>query len=128
MSFSSTAITTASYILVGIIALLVIFIYVAVIFSDKIVKWRASKINEKRKEIIKILLQDWSFFIQIFIGLGASLILFSLSRTGVEIMTWVLFGLILIAAGFFLLFWRYLPLRNKILADYDKVKYPTSNE
>jgi len=120
MSILTTIITILSYIFVITAGVLVLFIYISLMFSEKITKWRADKIKEKRKEVIKIMLQDLSLFIQVAIGLGIALVLFSLSLKGLLVMIWGFLGLILIVSAVFLLYWRYLPLRNKMYEYYNK--------
>lgn len=113
-------ITILSYIIVILAIILTAFIYISFLCSDIIVKKLADRIKEKRKEFIKIALQDISLFIQVTIGIGISLLLFSLSRTGVEVMAWGFLSLICITTAVFLIFWRYLPLRNKMYKYYKK--------
>jgi hypothetical protein len=120
MEWIILGIEISSYILVIITILLAIFIYATFIFSDKIVKWKTSKIKETRREVIKIILQDLSLFIQVCIGIGISLLLFSLSKTGVQVMLWGFLGIVMMTAGIFLIFWRYIPLRNKMYETYNK--------
>lgn len=111
-------ITIFSYVLVVLAIIFTLFVYISFLWSHKIIEWRMKKIKEKRKEVIKIVLQDLSLFIQISIGIGIALMLFSLSRHGAEVLAWFLFGLIGITTGIFLLFWRYLPFRTKLYALY----------
>ena len=120
MTSLTIVLNITSYIVIILAIILTLFIYISFLFSDKIVRWRANKIKEKRKEVIKIMLQDISLFIQITFGVGAAVLLFSLSREGVQILTFGLMGLVCLTTGIFLLFWRYLPLRNKMYGYYLK--------
>lgn len=114
--------TILSYLVLALAIILTLFIYISFLFSDRIIKWRVSKIKEERREVIKIALQDLSLFSQLSVGIGIALLLYSLSSEGVQVMTWGLMGIVAITTGIFLIFWRYLPLRDKIYNDYNKKK------
>ncbi len=118
MSLSTLIITILAYIIVIFAFVLWFFVYISILFSDKITKWLASKIKEKRKGVINLGLQDLSLLIQLAVGIGIAVLLFALSKTGVQAASFMLMGLIGIATGIFLLFWRYLPLRTKMNSLY----------
>jgi hypothetical protein len=123
MEILSLIITILSYLLVIFGIILIIFIYFSIFWSDIIVRKLSRKINVNgKKELVKLELQDISLFIQISISIGVALLLFSLSRVGVQIMVWMLFALISITTGIFLIFWRYLPLKVKMYEHYNSNK------
>ena len=103
-----------------LIILLTIFIVFSVLWSNIIIKHRTKKIKERRKEVLKIALGDVSLYIQLCVGLGIALLLYSLSLEDIRRITWGLFGLISSATGIFLLFWRYIPMKNKLMEQYKK--------
>jgi len=103
-----------------LIIVLTIFIVFSVTWSDLIIKHRTKRITEKRKEVLKIASNDVSFYIQLSIALGVALLLYSLSLEDIRRISWGLFGLISLATGIFLLFWRYVPLKNKLIEQYKK--------
>jgi hypothetical protein len=111
-----------SYLVVILAIALIIFLYVSLIWYDRITKNLTKKIKENKKEVIKIILQDLSLAIQLSVGFGTALILFALSLTGIESRSFLLFGLIAITTGIFLLVWRYVPLRSKIYSYYNQTK------
>ena len=108
-----------------LIIILTIFIAFSVLWSNVIIKRRIKRIKEKRKEILKIALQDVSLYVQLAITFGVALLLYSLSLKDITMLSWGLFGMVGIATGIFLLFWRYLPLKNKLMEQY---KWPAPEE
>lgn len=103
-----------------LIIILTIFIVFSVLWSNIIIKHRTKKITEKRKEILKIALDDVALYIQLSVALGVALLLYSLSLEDLRRISWGLFGLVCSATGIFLLFWRYVPLKNKLIEQYKK--------
>lgn len=101
-----------------LIVILTFFIVFSSIWSRAIIKWRTKKIIEKRKEILKIRINDISLYVQVSLGLGIAFLLYSLSLEGIKKIGWGLFGLILEAIGTFLLFWVYSPFQNKLREQY----------
>jgi len=125
MDILTPAITILSYIVTIIAIIMALLIFISVCFSDIIVKKMATKIKEKRREVIKIQLQDFSLYIQLFVSVGISFMLFSLSQKGVYVIGGFLIGLSFILMGFLFLFWKYMPLRNKMYQYYNSKKKST---
>ena len=122
MDVLTTIMTILSYVLVIIGICLVLIIYISLFWSKFIIKKISDKIREKRKEVLKIQLQDQSLFIQLSAGIGISFILFSLSLKGAMALSFFLIGLSATTISVILLFWKYLPLRNKMYKYYTSKK------
>lgn len=103
-----------------LIIILTGFIVISAFLSKKIVKHQMEKIGEKRKEVMKIALQDLSLYIQILISLGVAFLLYSLSLKDIIKLSWGLIGLAFLSVGMYLLYWRYTPLKNNLFNLYSK--------
>jgi hypothetical protein len=112
-------ITISSYIVTIFAIILVLFVYGSLLWSKFIIQKIANTIKEKRREVIKLRLQDFSLYIQLSAGIGISFMLYALSLEGNNIAGFFLLGLIGITTSIFLLIWRYEPLRDKLYEGYN---------
>lgn len=104
------------------VCLLVLFIFVviSILRSKIIIQKEKEKKKECRKAILQIELIDKAIWIQIEFPLGIAFLLYSLSLESLFKLVWGVFGLTSIAVGFYVLFYQYLPIKQKLREQYKK--------